>query len=226
MRNRILIPSNMLLAAACIMVLAVSSVRAAEAPPKPIFPDVVPVCSCENLTKVSIPNTTIDSATLDPTDGSCRVTATVTHPPSGDRVKVWIGLPVKNWNGRFRGNGGGGFSGGNPGSLRDPLRQGFAAGATDTGHEGGSGSFALDGNGRFNWQAIIELGEDVAEDVLGVGRGPDPGGEREVASAEVQGIAGRNLDVAAAAVEPAFGRACAVNNALMTVAGMVARITA
>ena len=72
----------------------------------------------------------------------------------------------------------------------------------------------------------IELGEDVAEDILGVGRGPDPGGECEVASAEVQGIAGRDLDVAAAAVELAFGRACAVNNAVMTVAGMVASITA
>ena len=31
---------------------------------------------------------------------------------------------------------------------------GFAAGATDTGHEGGSGSFALDANGRLNWQLI------------------------------------------------------------------------
>ncbi|MBM3833686.1 MAG: tannase/feruloyl esterase family alpha/beta hydrolase [Verrucomicrobia bacterium] len=122
--------------------------------PKPIFPDATPVCPCESLTKVSLPNTTIDSATIDPTDGSCRVTATVTHPPSGDRVKVWIALPVQSWNGRFRGNGGGGFSGGSTNSLRGPAAMGFAAGATDTGHEGGSGSFALDANGRLNWQSI------------------------------------------------------------------------
>src|SRR6185436_18304101 len=84
---------------------AIIFVRAAETPPKPLFPDAAPVCSCESLAKVSLFNTTIDSAALDPSDGSCRVTATVTHPPSGDRVKVFIGLPATNWNGRFRGNG-------------------------------------------------------------------------------------------------------------------------
>jgi feruloyl esterase len=132
--------------------------RAAEAPPKPLFPDAAPVCSCESLAKLSLPNTTIDSAAIDPSDGSCRVTATVTHPPADDRVKIFIGLPTTNWNGRFRGNGGGGFSGGSAGSLRGPVAQGYAAGATDTGHEGGSGSFALDANGRLNWQAIQDNG--------------------------------------------------------------------
>ena len=34
---------------------------------------------------------------------SCRVTATVTHPPAGDRINVFIGLPLKSWNGRFPG---------------------------------------------------------------------------------------------------------------------------
>lgn len=125
-----------------------------DAPPKPLFPDAAPVCSCESLTQISLPNTTIDSAAIDPSDGSCRVTATVTHPPAGDRVKIFIGLPATNWNGRFRGNGGGGFSGGSSNSVRGPVAQGFAAGATDTGHEGGSGSFALDGNGRLNWPSI------------------------------------------------------------------------
>jgi feruloyl esterase len=135
---------------------AILRVRAAETPPKQLFPDAAPVCTCESLTKVSLPNTTIDFAAVDPSDGSCRVTATVTHPPAGDRVKIFIGLPVTNWNGRFRGNGGGGFSGGSAGSLRGPVAQGYAAGATDTGHEGGSGSFALDANGRLNWQSIVD----------------------------------------------------------------------
>src|SRR5437867_3498936 len=115
---------------------AITFVRAADTPPKPIFPDAAPVCSCESLAKVSLPNITIDSAALDPSNGWCRVTATVTHPPSGDRVKVWIGLPVTNWNGRFRGNGGGGFLGGSASSLRGPVAQGYASAATDTGHEG------------------------------------------------------------------------------------------
>jgi feruloyl esterase len=90
---------------------AITLARAADAPLKPLFPGIKPVCPCEELAKVSLPNVAIDSAKLDPSNGWCRVTAIVTHPPTGDQIKVWIGLPVTNWNGRFQGNGGGGFSG-------------------------------------------------------------------------------------------------------------------
>src|SRR2546430_2320201 len=144
--------------------------HAAETPPKPLFPDAAPVCPCESLAKVSLLNTTIDSAAIDSSDGSCRVTARVTAPASGDRVKVFIGLAATNWNGRFRGNGGGGFSGGSAGSLRGPVAQGYAAGATDTGHEGGSGSFALDANGRLNWQAIQDNAYLGIHDMTVVGK--------------------------------------------------------
>jgi hypothetical protein len=149
---------------------AINFGRAADTPPKPLYPDIKPACSCESLAKVSIPNTTIDSATLDPSNGWCRVIATVTHPPSDDRVKVFIGLPVTNWNGRFRGNGGGGYSGGSAGSLRGPVAQGYAAGATDTGHEGGSGKFALDENGRLNWQSIRDNAHLGIHDMTVVGK--------------------------------------------------------
>lgn len=128
------------------------------------------MCPCESLARVSLPNTTIDSAGLDPSNGWCRVTATVTHPPSGDQVKVFIGLPVTNWNGRFHGNGGGGFSGGSAGSLRGPVARGYAAGATDTGHEGGSGSFALDSSGRLNWQSIRDNAHLSIHDMTVVGK--------------------------------------------------------
>src|SRR5437773_1809209 len=149
---------------------AIAFVQAAETPPKPLFPDAAPVCPCESLARISLLNTAIDSAAIDPSDGSCRVTATFTHAPSGDRVKVFIGLPATNWNGRFRGNGGGGFSGGNAGSLRGPVAQGYAAGATDTGHEGGSGSFALDANGRLNWQSIVDNAYLGIHDMTVVGK--------------------------------------------------------
>jgi len=125
----------------------------AEPAPKPIFPDGAPVRPAESLTHVVIPNTTIESAVLN-ADGSCRVTAVVTHPPSGDRVRVFIALPTTGWNGRFYGTGGAGFIGGSTFSLAGPLHHGYAVGATDTGHPGMSGSFALDVNGRLNWQAI------------------------------------------------------------------------
>jgi feruloyl esterase len=117
-----------------------------------------PVRSCESLASVSLPNVTINSAVLNAGDAttprSCRVNATSTHPPTGDRVTIDIWLPVDNWNGRFQGTGGGGFSGGSPASLPGPLRDGYATGSTDTGHVGGSGSFAIDANNRFQWILI------------------------------------------------------------------------
>jgi hypothetical protein len=124
-------------------------------PPKALIPNAKPVRTCESLAEIALPNTTIESAAADPNNSAlCRVTAVTTHPPAGDKVRIWVAIPLSNWNGRFIGNGGGGFSGGNAGAVNGPAAQGYAAGATDTGHEGGSGSFALDANGRLNWQLI------------------------------------------------------------------------
>ncbi|MBL9201354.1 MAG: tannase/feruloyl esterase family alpha/beta hydrolase [Opitutaceae bacterium] len=136
-----------------LLFLALVSLAAAQAP-RPLFADAAPVLAPDDLRKVAIPNTTIESVAIDPRDGAVRVTAIVTHPPAKDRVTVWVALPQKTWNGRFRGNGGGGFNGGNPESLRGPVALGFATAATDTGHVGGSGSFALHASGRLNWQEI------------------------------------------------------------------------
>ncbi len=125
---------------------------------KPLVANGVPARSCESLTTFSFTNTTIESATVDPGDQTnrptCRVTAMLTHPPAGDKVRIFLAFPMTGWNGRFEGVGGGGFSGGSPMAVRQPAAQGFAAGSTDTGHEGASGSFALDANGRLNWQLI------------------------------------------------------------------------
>jgi feruloyl esterase len=141
--------------AALMLAAARAHAQSADTQPKPASADTAPTCSCESLsTNLALTNITIDSAMVNARDNSCRITATVTHPPSGDRVQVFVALPLKGWNGRFEGTGGGGFSGGSPRSLDGPVRQGFAVAATDTGHEGGSGSFALDPNGRLNWQAI------------------------------------------------------------------------
>ena len=115
------------------------------APPtafKSLVANAAPSRTCDSLASVTLPNTTIESASLDQGDQatgpSCRVTAVSTHPPAGDKVKIFLAFPMKDWNGRFQGVGGGGFSGGNPMAIRQPVSQGFAAGSTDTGHEGGS----------------------------------------------------------------------------------------
>jgi feruloyl esterase len=124
----------------------------AAARPVSLIPGAQPVRSCESLTNVSLPNTTIESAAVD--GDVCRVTAVTTHPPVADRVTIWLAIPMSGWNGRFLGNGGGGFSGGSPNAINGPAAQGFASGATDTGHDGGSGRFALGDDGRLNWQLI------------------------------------------------------------------------
>ena len=122
--------------------------------PKAAIPNARAVRSCESLMSVALPNTRIESAAASPTNPNvCLVTAVTTHPPMGDKVRIWLAIPTTNWNGRFLGNGGGGFSGGSPPTAAAPAA-GYATGGTDTGHEGGSGSFALDANGRLNWQLI------------------------------------------------------------------------
>src|SRR5215471_2268298 len=129
-----------------------------QAPPKPLVANAKPVRSCESLASVALPDTTIESATVDAANaGICRVVALTTHPPAGDKVRIWLAIPTANWNGRFLGTGGGGFSGGSAAGVNQPVSLGFAAGATDTGHEGGSAAFALDASGRLNWQAIRDF---------------------------------------------------------------------
>jgi feruloyl esterase len=73
----------------------------------------------------------------------CRVALTLT-PSDDSNIKMEIWLPAQNWNGKLRANGNGGWSGSiAPGTLADGVERGYASAMTDTGHPGGSGSFAL-----------------------------------------------------------------------------------
>src|SRR5688500_16016417 len=70
-------------------------------PPKALIANAKPVRSCESLAMVALPNTTIESAAVDPASPNvCRVTAITTHPPAGDKVRIWVAIPTTNWNGR------------------------------------------------------------------------------------------------------------------------------
>src|SRR6187200_857230 len=103
-----------LLLATCMMALAVPGTRAQaqapliQTPPRPLIANAKPVRSCDSLANVALPNTIIESAALD--RDICRVVAVTTHPPAGDKVRIWIAIPMVNWNGRFLGTGGGGYS--------------------------------------------------------------------------------------------------------------------
>lgn len=110
--------------------------------------------SCESLTDLKLPETTITSATAVPagpfklapvpaiapgtsTDlpAFCRVDGTIKPTPDSDiRFEVW--LPASGWNGRFLQMGNAGFAGMiYPGFLVRPLLSGYAAAATDDGHQ-------------------------------------------------------------------------------------------
>jgi len=66
--------------------------------------------------------------------GLCRVVAELTPTPdSSIRIEVW--MPAEHWNGRFRGQGNGGFAGEIPyQTMGLSVIDGYASAGTDTGH--------------------------------------------------------------------------------------------
>src|SRR5262249_28459029 len=74
----------------------------------------------------------------------CRVAATL-KPSSDSDIKIEVWLPAASaWNGKFQAVGNGGWQGNIDGNaLGTALRAGYAAAATDTGHQGNSASFAM-----------------------------------------------------------------------------------
>ncbi len=100
--------------------------------------------SCESLAKLSLPDTTITQVQHVAEDPAhCRVEATL--KPTGDSdIKIEVWLPDSGWNGKYMAVGNGGWSGAiNPRAMTEALRRGYATSSTDTGHSGGSASFAL-----------------------------------------------------------------------------------
>jgi feruloyl esterase len=95
----------------------------------------------------------------DPSENLC-VAATLT-PSSDSDIKVEVWLPVENWNKKLQSVGNGGWAGviSYP-ALANALREGYAAASTDTGHVGGSGSFALGHQEKlidFGWRSEHEM---------------------------------------------------------------------
>lgn len=115
---------------------------------------------CEDLKSFALPDGKIDSASLvpagafTPPEGAgpiggpgglavfkaapafCRVTATLTPTPDSD-IKIEVWMPAENWNGKLIGIGNGVWGGSiSHSALAEPLAQGYATVATDTGHVG------------------------------------------------------------------------------------------
>lgn len=69
----------------------------------------------------------------------CRVIA-VAKPTGESDIKIEVWLPAAGWNGKFRGQGNGGFAGSiDYRALGWAIAQGYATAATDTGHAANSG---------------------------------------------------------------------------------------
>ncbi len=140
--------------------------------------------SCESLASLSLPDATISSsqivahgafvppgnpnargkaAAADPykdLPAFCRVTATL-KPSSDSDIKVEVWLPAEGWNRKYQAVGNGGWAGViSYSALAEALRDGYAASSTDTGHIGGSGSFALGHPEKlidFGWRSEHEM---------------------------------------------------------------------
>jgi feruloyl esterase len=117
--------------------------------------------SCESLSKLAVPNIAITGAQIvaageflapagrgpapsfKDLPAFCRVQATLT-PSADSDIKIEVWLPASTWNGKFQAVGNGGWAGIiSYGPLGAAVRRGYAAASTDTGHVGGSASFAL-----------------------------------------------------------------------------------
>lgn len=125
---------------------------------------------CDTLAKLTLPEATITAAQeipageyMPPAGGPqqdlpafCRVALTVSPQI---RVEVW--LPKETWNGRYRGEGGGGYAGQvSYAGLAEGIRRGYATASTDTGHPASAGgSFALNANGTLNMQLVDDFAE-------------------------------------------------------------------
>ena len=139
--------------------------------------------TCESLSALKLPNTTITAARVvapgaftppTPARGGaavlpgvyatlpafCRVVATIA-PSSDSDIKVEVWLPASGWNGKFEAVGNGGWAGtvSYP-ALAQAVTAGYAAASTDTGHSGNSGAFALGHPEKlidFGYRAVHEM---------------------------------------------------------------------
>lgn len=92
----------------------------------------------------------------------CRVAATL-RPVPDSHIKIEVWMPLAHWNGKFIGLGTGGWGGQIPyEDLATAIARGYAAAASDTGHEDpkGSGEFAIGHPEQvidFSYRAIHEM---------------------------------------------------------------------
>ena len=151
--------------------------------------------SCDGLAKLALKDTAITKAevvaagTFEAPGGRggrgpnpykalgefCRVAATLT-PTSDSDIKIEVWLPTRGWNGKYQAVGNGGWAGViSYSAMAEALQGGYATASTDTGHEGGRGTFALGHPEKlvdFAWRSEHEMtakAKQVIEAFYGAG---------------------------------------------------------
>lgn len=133
------------------------------------------VPNCTSLASLPIPGAKITRAEVLPSGAAlpkmpragahvpvCRVAATL-QPVPDSHIKIEVWMPLAHWNGKFLGLGTGGWGGAIPyEDLATALARGYAAAASDTGHEdpNQSGEFAIGHPEQiidFSYRAIHEM---------------------------------------------------------------------
>jgi feruloyl esterase len=131
--------------------------------------------TCESLAQLNLPNTKITAAqpvtagefTVPGRPASikglppfCRVAATLT-PSADSDIKIEVWFPLTAWNGKYRGQGNGGFAGAiSFETMASAIKLGYATAGTDTGHGGNDAAWALGHREKvvdFGWRAIHEM---------------------------------------------------------------------
>ena len=129
--------------------------------------------SCDALKSLSLNTVTITAAEFvregTPTNGRgpaaplpahCRVAATLA-PSSDSHIEMELWMPAEGWNGKFLAVGNGGWAGNiQTDAVANGLRRGYAAASNDTGHKGGSASFAVGHPEKlidFGYRAMHEM---------------------------------------------------------------------
>jgi feruloyl esterase len=146
--------------------------------------------SCEQLARLALPHTSVTSAQTiaagaftppanatpwlvgDPAvykslPAFCRVSA-VSKPSPDSEIHIEVWMPASGWNGKFRGQGNGGFAGEvDWRTLGLAIAQGYASAATDTGHAANAGdaAWALD-----HPEKIVDFGYRAIHEMTAVGK--------------------------------------------------------
>ena len=131
--------------------------------------------TCEGLAQLALPNAKITmaqpvtsgeftppgrSAAIKGIPPFCRVSATLT-PSADSDIKIEVWFPLSAWNGKYRGQGNGGFAGSiSFDAMAAAVKLGYATAGTDTGHRGNDAAWALGHREKlvdFGWRAIHEM---------------------------------------------------------------------